>query len=139
MATIKSAPIQGYGFGRPFFQIMSMADVIAVYDLEPYIPHNQILWIWERVGTFGFLSFWMMISAIIIRAGQTIRRPDADDLTKAVGIFSMLVISMLVIFGLLDLQLSNYRDILFAALWTGAMAAAPALQTAVPRAGRTGA
>ena len=136
MATIKSAPLQGYGFGRPFFEVMSMADVINVYDLEPYIPHNQILWIWERVGTFGFLSFWMMISSIIIYAGQTIRRTDVDDLTRAVGIFAMLVIAMLVIFGLLDLQLSNPRDVLFAALWTGAMAAAPTLRTSTPRDGR---
>ena len=133
MTTIKSAPLQGYGFGRPFFQIVPMSDVTAVYELEPYIPHNQILWIWERVGTFGFLAFWMMISAILIYAGQTIRRTDVDDLTKAIGIFAMLLIAMQVIFGLLDLQLSNYRDILFTALWTGAMAAASTLRTAAPR------
>lgn len=125
MATIKSAPIQGYGYGRPFFQIIPMTDVIRLYELEPYIPHNQVLWIWMRVGTFGFLAFWMMIAAIIVFAGQTIRAPGADDLTKAAGIFAMLMVVMLVIFGLLDLQLSNFRDVLFAGIWAGILAAAP--------------
>ena len=127
MATIRSAPLQGYGYGRPFFQIIPMDDVIRLYELEPYIPHNQILWIWERVGSFGFLAFWMMISAIIIFAGQTIRAPGADSLTKAVGIFALLMTVMLVMFGLLDLQLSNFRDVLFSGIWAGVLGAMPAL------------
>ncbi len=128
MATIKSTPLQGYGYGRPYLQIIPLPEVTAIYELEPFIPHNQILWIWERVGTFGFLAFWMMISAILIFAGQTVRAPGADDLTKALGIFALLVTAMLVIFGLLDLQLSNYRDVLFAGIWAGALAAAPTLK-----------
>lgn len=132
MATIKSAPLQGYGYGRPFFQIIPMTDVIRLYELEPYIPHNQVLWIWMRVGTFGFLAFWMMVSAIIVFAGQTLRAPGAEDETKVVGIFAMLMIIMLVIFGLLDLQLSNFRDVLFAGIWAGILAAVPSFNS-LPR------
>lgn len=135
MATIKSAPLQGYGYGRPFIQIISMEEVIKAYDLEPFIPHNQILWIWERVGTFGFLAFWMMISAIIIFAGQSVRAPDADDQTKAVAIFTLLMTVMLVMFGLLDLQLSNFRDVLFTGLWVGVLAAMPTLKDSAPKPG----
>ena len=127
MATIKSAPLQGYGYGRPFFEVISMAEVEKAYDLEPFIPHDQILWVWERVGSFGFLAFWMMISALIIFAGQLIQTPGADGLTKAVGIFSMLMTVMLVMFGLLDVQLSNFRDVLFTGLWAGVLAAVPTL------------
>ena len=129
MATIRATPVQGYGYGRPYLQIIPLPEVTAIYELEPFIPHNQILWIWERVGTFGFLAFWMMISAILIFAGQAVRAPKADDLTKAVGIFALLTTAMLVIFGLLDLQLSNFRDVLFAGIWAGALAAAPALKS----------
>lgn len=136
MMTIKSAPLQGNGYGRPYLQIIPLPEVTSIYVLEPYIPHNQILWVWERVGTVGFLAFWMMISAIIIFAGQTIRAPDADGLTKAVGIFALLTTAMLVIFGLLDLQLSNFRDVLFTGLWAGALAAVPTLQKPAPRSGR---
>ena len=137
MATIRTAPVQGYGYGRPFLQNIPMTDVTKLYSLEPYIPHNQILWVWERVGSFGFAAFWVMIGAIIIRAGQTIRAPDASDLTKAVGIFIMLITAMLVLFGLLDLQLSNFRDVLFAGLWAGTLGVLPTLRNAsVPRARR---
>lgn len=136
MMTIKAAPLQGNGYGRPYLQIIPLPEVTSIYELEPYIPHNQILWVWERVGTVGFLAFWMMISAIIIFAGQTIRAPDADGLTKAVGIFALLTTAMLVIFGLLDLQLSNFRDVLFTGIWTGALAVAPTLQKPASRSGR---
>ena len=128
MATVYSAPLQGYGYGRPYLQVIPLPEITAIYELEPFIPHNQILWIWERVGTFGFLAFWMMISAILIFAGQTVRAPESDDLTKAVGIFALLTTATLVIFGLLDLQLSNFRDLLFAGIWTGALAATPTLK-----------
>ena len=130
MATIKSAPLQGYGYGRPYFQIIPLPEITKVYELEPFIPHNQILWIWERVGTFGFLAFWMMISSILIFAGQALRAPGADGVIKAVCILAMLTTSMLVIFGLLDVQLSNFRDVLFAGIWAGALAAAPMLTDA---------
>ncbi len=128
MATIKSAPLQGYGYGKRYFHVVPMADISKFYELEDYIPHNQILWIWERVGSFGFLAFWMMISAILIRAGQTIRAPESDATTKAIGMFAMVTTVMLVIFGLLDLQLSNPRDVLFAGIWAGVMAVLPTLQ-----------
>jgi hypothetical protein len=37
----------------------------------------------------------------------------------------MLVIGQLLIFGLLDLQLSNFRDMLFAGFWTGVLGRLP--------------
>ena len=128
MATIRANPIFGYGYGRPYYHVVAMADISKIYALEDFIPHNQILWVWERVGTIGFLIFWLMISAIIIYAAQTLRAPDADNVTKAVGLFVLLLVFLLIIFGLLDLQLSNSRDVLFVGLWTGALAVTPGMQ-----------
>ena len=128
MATVRANPILGYGYGRPYYHVVAMADISKYYALEDYIPHNQILWVWERVGTIGFLIFWLMISAIIIYAAQTLRAPGADNVTKAVGLFVLLLVFLLIIFGLLDLQLSNSRDVLFVGLWTGALAVTPGMQ-----------
>ena len=128
MATIRSAPILGNGYGQPYLQVIPLPDVVKAYELEPFIPHNQILWVWERVGSFGFLIFWMMFSAIMIFAGQAVRAPGADSLTKAVGIFGLLSTALLIIFGLLDLQLSCYRDVLFVGIWAGVVAAMPTLK-----------
>ena len=84
------------------------------------MTHNQILWVWMRVGTFGFLAFWMMICGHPRSApARRSATPDADSETKAVGIFALLMTAMLMIFGLLDLQLSNFRDMLFAGFWVG--------------------
>jgi len=127
MATVHSAPLLGNGYGHRYLHAFYMADISDIYELEDYIPHNTILWIWERIGPFGFLAFWMMIAAILILAGQTVRLEAADAMTKVVGIFTLCITCMLIVFSLLDLQLSCYRDVFFAGAWAGILAAAPTL------------
>ena len=138
MATIHSAPIQGYGFGKKMIHAVPIADISGQYEWWDIMTHNQVLWVWMRVGSFGFLAFWMMISAILVCASRTIREEDADGELKAVAIASLLIVAALLIFGLLDLQFSNFRDMLFAGLWAGLAAALPGLMRPVPRAARRG-
>ncbi len=125
MATIQMSPLIGNGYGNRYVHVYFMWDISNIYSLEDYIPHNTILWVWERLGSFGFLAFWLMISAMIVLAGQTVRRQDADTAVKVVGIFTLCVVVMLIIFGLLDLQLSSYRVVMFVGVWVGALAAVP--------------
>ena len=136
MATVRSAPVQGYGYGKRMIHAVPIADISQEYDWWDIMTHNQILWVWMRVGTVGFLAFWMMVGAILVRAGLVIRDETADRETKAVGIFAMVTLGMLMIFGLLDLQLSNFRDMLFAGFWTGLLATIPV--TRVPLARKPG-
>ena len=121
MATIKSAPL-GYGYGKRMLHAVPIADISTDYAWWDVMTHNQILWVWMRVGSLGFVAFWLMVSAILIQGCLTIRADGADAQTKAVGLFAMLVVGMLMIFGLLDLQLSNFRDMLLAGFWSGALA-----------------
>ena len=58
------------------------------------------------------------------------RRPTLE--TKSLAIGGMLIIGSLMIFGLLDLQFSNFRDMLFAGLWSGIIAALPGLSALQP-------
>jgi len=129
MATVRSSPLIGIGYGHRYLHVVYMVDISDIYELEDFLPHNNILWVWERIGIFGFLAFWMMVGAIIIFAGQTIRLAEADAVTKVVGIFTLCVICMLMVVSLLDLQLSNYRTIFFSGVWVGIMAALPSLPT----------
>ena len=126
MATIRSAPL-GYGYGKRMLHAVPIADISAEYEWWDIMTHNQVLWVWMRVGTFGFLAFWMMVSAILIHAARTVRGEKADMETKSLAIGGMLIIGSLMIFGLLDLQFSNPRDMLFAGLWTGILAVLPTL------------
>lgn len=128
MATIRSAPL-GYGYGKKMLHAVPIADISGEYEWWDIMTHNQVLWVWMRVGTFGFLAFWMMVSAILIHAARTVRSEAADSEIKSLAIGGMLIIGSLMIFGLLDLQFSNFRDMLFAGLWTGMIASLPTLIT----------
>jgi len=131
MATIHLAPIQGYGYGKRMLHVAPIADISKEYDWWDIMTHNQVLWVWMRVGSFGMFSFWMMVSAIIIQACRNIRDETASTEVKAVSIFGMLVICMLMFFGLLDLQFSNYRDMLFGGFCAGMIAIAPQIKAEV--------
>lgn len=86
-ATIRSSPILGIGFGRPFLRPIPLAD-ISFFEFAPFIPHNTVLWLWTKVGLAGFVSFIYMIgmgSASGIRAAVRMRDPDNASM---VAVFS---------------------------------------------------
>src|SRR5207248_6613630 len=51
--TITSSPIIGIGFGKPFAVINNMVDMQSVWPFQLYMPHNNILWLWLRMGLLG--------------------------------------------------------------------------------------
>lgn len=121
MATIKLSPIIGYGYGKPMLHAVPIADISSQYEFWDIVTHNQILWVWMRVGSIGFVCFWLMVCGVIIYGIQRAIDPEVDRELQALSIYTVLVFSMLIVFGLLDLQLTNYRDMLFAGLWIGMM------------------
>ncbi len=125
MATIRLAPVQGYGYGKRMLHAVPIADISLEYEWWDLLTHNQVLWVWMRTGTFGFFAFWMMISSILMFICRTLCLPQVTAEAKAVGIFTILTLSMLMVFGLLDLQFSNYRDMLFTGFWVGIAAGLP--------------
>jgi len=143
-ATIKSTPVLGYGYGKRMLHAVHIADISKIYIWWDIIPHNGILWIWMRVGTLGFIAFWLMIAAVIVDAARTLRGDISESspspslkgrefdaaASKSIALCGMLVISALLVFGLLDLQLSNLRDMLFAGTWAGMIATLPRKVTA---------
>jgi O-antigen ligase len=125
LATVKLAPIQGFGYGKHMLHVAPIADISTSYENWDIMTHNSVFWVWMRVGTVGFLAFWMMICAVIIYACRTIRDSGVDVYAKSTATFVSLVVCMLMIFGLLDLQISDFRDMLFTGFWLGILAAAP--------------
>ena len=127
MATVKSAPLLGYGYGKHMLHAVPIADISKDYEWWDIMTHNSIVWVWMRTGTLGFVAFWIMVSAVILQACGLLRDEQAGGATKSVGMFGLLVIGMLMIFGLLDLQLANVRDMLFTGVWAGAVGAVASL------------
>jgi len=128
-ATIKAEPLLGYGYGKPMFHVAPIADISAEYPWWDIMTHNQILWIWMRVGTLGFVVFWLMIVSIVFYATGMLRAEASTPEIKAGAMLALLTTCSLLIFGLLDLQLSNFRDMLFSGFWIGILAALPRMTT----------
>jgi hypothetical protein len=123
MFTLRMNPILGYGYGKPILENTQMVDLSMIDPLIHFITHNQILWVWMRTGTIGFYFFWIMICSILIQGCRFLRNPNAPTEAKAGVLIGILIIVMQMVFGLLDMQISNIRNMLYCGLWVGMISA----------------
>ena len=69
----------GMGFGKPYLQpipLTSLFQAIGSADIYyEYVPHNNIYWVWMRLGAIGFLAFWYLIGSIMVYG--SLHRPKA--------------------------------------------------------------
>lgn len=56
--TFRQSPLFGSGFGHPYIEAIKLPDVLNVYELEPYVPHNSVLGLWAFGGLVGFTLLW---------------------------------------------------------------------------------
>lgn len=127
MATIKLAPVQGQGYGKRMVYVVAMADISDLYEYWDVLPHNSVLWVWMRLGTGGFLAFWLMACTAIIYGCRIALRRDLTRETRALGMFSPLLIVMWLVIGLYDMLVFDPRGVLFCGIITGLAAVAPTL------------
>jgi len=114
LATMKSSTLSkviGYGFGKTMQTPYPLADISGVYIFWNLLPHNSILWVWMRLGTIGYVLFWILIAGAILQAARLLRRLD-DPYLKGLAVFIILMVAQEVIFGYLDLQWTNYRNLI---------------------------
>ncbi len=124
--TEKQSPLLGYGFGKPFLQPQKLPDIGGLDPYYLYIPHNNILWIWMRLGPIGFLAFWYVISAAIVRGGVLMKRlRDPDLQLVAMFIIGAIVTEIPLAYG--DYQLYFYRNIFITGLLIGILMRLPAI------------
>ena len=109
--TMRTSPIVGYGFGRTFLTPYPLADISGSYGFWNLLPHNSILWIWMRMGSVGYLLFWLLIAGALAQAGQLLRRIH-DPPAKGLALLILVLIVQDVIVSYLDLQWTNYRNAL---------------------------
>jgi O-antigen ligase len=73
--TIRTDPIQGLGFGRAFYRPVPLAD-ISFFELNAYMPHNSVLWIWIKLGFLGFVAMFYLFAKAIMLGVARIRELD---------------------------------------------------------------
>ena len=104
LLTIRSSPIFGIGFGLPMLYIYPMADISKQYPLWNIIPHNTLLWIGMRMGAIGLAAFFGLIA------------------------FAIAAIGMELTVGYVDLQLDNYRNLIFLGILLGVIQRLPRIR-----------
>lgn len=104
MATIKSSPLTGVGFGNKFLVVVSMAD-ISTFEWWEYITHNSIMWIWMKTGLGGFASMIFMVGSGMMIGGRAVWRMPNDEM-GAIALGSTLYLLMHFIFAYVDMSWS---------------------------------
>jgi hypothetical protein len=71
--TIGLSPLVGIGFGKPMEINTPIVDLREQWSLQFHMPHNNMLWLWMRMGIIGFVLFWMVIGAAVLLVTACLR------------------------------------------------------------------
>ncbi len=120
----------GLGLGKPYLQPIPLTTLFqAIAEADPYyayVPHNNIYWIWMRLGAIGFLAFWYLIGSIIVR-GSLIARQLGDRYLQMAAIYVVSMTCMEIIVAFADYQLFFYRNVIYIGLLAGILMKLPEL------------
>lgn len=97
--TIRSSPVTGLGFGHPFLRPIPLP-ALDTFALNEYLPHNSLLYIWIKMGFFGFAALFVVLARGIAQGAARIRtaRDGMDALMAmcAVGFVVMYTVYLYV-------------------------------------------
>lgn len=114
MFTIKTSPLTGVGFGNKFHIIRPMADISSFIWWE-YITHNSVLWMWMKLGVFGFLTMLYLIGLSLVLGGRAIRRAPQGDM-QVITIVATLYLLMHYVYAYVDMSWDSVSMILVGAM-----------------------
>lgn len=127
MATMKTNPIIGYGYGKPMLLPYPLPNIANVYVWWNIMPHNSILWIWMRLGTIGFALLWLLIGSAMVQAVSIMRRLE-DRRLQGLALFVLLAIMQQVVIAYVDLQWSNWRCLITTGILFALISCLPRLE-----------
>lgn len=129
--TIKSDPILGVGFGRPFNFVIPLPD-LSWFPFWHYQPHHNVLWVWLKTGAIGFTVFWMMmLGGIALAANRA--KTLVDPATRAFAFVGMAALGMTLVFCYVDLGLVNNRVTMYLGTILGALSTLHLIKEEPPR------
>ncbi len=105
--TIAAQPLTGVGFGQKFTRYQEALDLEG-FVWQDYTPHIQVLWLWLKVGMFGWMIFWFIICNALFKLGQIVKRGKLGQQMNVCVIAGMIIVGIMV-FSYVDLGLYNTR------------------------------
>ena len=127
--TEAQSPLLGYGFGKPFLQPEVLPDIAQADPYYLYIPHNNVFWIWMRLGPLGFGALWYLIGTGIVCGCLIARRLKNPEL-QLFAIFAVAAVVMEVIVAYSDYQFYFYRNVIYVGVVLGVLFRLPAIARA---------
>jgi hypothetical protein len=99
----------GIGFGHPFEIQYDLPQVWGFWD---YIPHNEILWIWVKSGTMGFIVVMFFFARLIAEATWAHKRLRDPLLCAVAPVIGLAIVNQLIA-SYFDLQLTFGRNMIY--------------------------
>jgi O-Antigen ligase len=100
-ATIDSSPIVGIGFGHAFLRPYPLP-FINPFLLEPYMPHNSILWVWMKAGIGGFVAMLYLFGTAMHTGAREVLRAGRGN-HAATLLTSVAFVLMYAVFAYVDI------------------------------------
>jgi 4-amino-4-deoxy-L-arabinose transferase-like glycosyltransferase len=86
-----------------------------------YIPHNEILWVWVKAGTAGFIVIMFFFARVIAESTWAYRRLQ-DPLLRAVAPVVGLAVANQLLVSYYELQLTYARNMIYLGTLVGLLA-----------------
>ncbi len=104
---IRMSPLIGRGYGVPIDYRIPIVDLSRIDPFIHYIPHNDVLYVWMRLGIVGALVFWSVIGFAVVGACRLIRARHPGLVLY--GLLVACAIAAYLIQGALDLGFFWFR------------------------------
>lgn len=108
--TALNNPILGVGFGNAYEQPIPLVNI--AFPLMDYIPHNQIYWVFVKMGAVGFFIFWFFFNSFVAKSTKVFMRLEDPWLKAITAVITIAVINQMVV-SFFDLQLTYSRNMFY--------------------------
>ncbi len=122
--TIRNSPLIGVGFGNKYDMPIELIDI--GFTLRDYIPHNEILWLYAKMGAIGFFCFWLFFNSFVYQ-GAAIFSQLRDPYLRAVCAVIITAVINQIFVSYFDLQLTFHRNMIYLGVLMGMLPAVDAL------------
>lgn len=117
IVTIRDNRVFGVGFGRPFVQVQRLPDLSYFWPLQSYTPHQNILWLWLKMGIFG-VSVVLGLAVVVIQRCIVHLRQRHRDIQWSAAAVTLTGTLMFLIYSTVDLGFIGPRSVAPAAILT---------------------
>ncbi|MCI0438041.1 MAG: O-antigen ligase family protein [Chloroflexi bacterium] len=126
---IQIDPFQGQGYGREIIFFIPLPAISHEFFWWDIIPHNNVLWVWFRLGFIGFAAFWFLVGRAISGSILVTKRLS-DPYLQSVGVFVVVSLVTWTVMGFLDMGLVDFRETTLMGALIGIVALLPKMERA---------